>query len=362
MEAVNTAETESSPSTVSSDIPEVHITGEIKGEIPTNASVNHIWGGGMCEAGGLIYYISDGGKGEDSPLHIVRMKVDGSQSKAVTGEYARIYGLTADEKNLYFMAATSQEGEDSAFYALPLNGGDEKKLLLCDWEYGFPQTAGGRLYWEKDSEPNEKSNVVNIMCMDPDGSDIRQLFSVPVPYGSPFCFLATGNGLYYAFSNGEDRSNCTLFHTDLNGNNREQLCKSDLEISSLLYDQGNVYFTALHIEGGMYTSVYRLDENDVESVVLERISYFPQDEAVNYFYGISGGVIYYFDFGKTGEDQYAFVLHSYDIITKQDAVIFLDEQDNPYLHSIRGKTIDVQSIGGFYILGNDIYYKFFNTP
>lgn len=334
---------------------------DISAEIPANASVNYAWGGSMCEAGGLVYYVSAGGKGTDGPVYIARMNPDGSGSTAATGEYSYLYGLTADDNNIYFMASTDRDGADEALYALDQNGGGEKKIKLRDWKFGSPQAAGGRLYWEQDSDPDSADNITSIMSMNPDGTEALQLFSVPVPYGDPFYFLATPNGLYYSCPAGRDDGDaCALFHTDLQGQNKVQLNKQNLDrIDKLFYDENNLYFITLnHDKGdGLYSTVNRMDENGGQSVILQHIDYFPQDQAINAFCGVSGNIFYYFDVG----DSSGIDIHSYDIARQQDKILAKAETKSPpALHSIKGKTIGVQSVAGLYILGNDVYYGFFD--
>lgn len=199
--------------------------------------------------------------------------------------------------------------------------------------------------------------------MNPDGTDMRQLLSIPTPYGGYFYFLATSNGLYYSCEIGQDYDSCAVFHTDLQGKNKEQLNKQNLgRVDTLIYDQNNLYFTTLNIEGGMCSTVNRLDENGQKSVVIQRIDYFPQDDGINYFYGISDNIFYYFNYDKTNSNSYGMDLHSYDITSKQDKMIAKVEIDYPsLLKSIRGKTFNNQSVEGLYILGNDLYYRFVDT-
>ncbi len=338
----------------------IEVSGKIPAEIKTNPSVNRAWGGQMCEAGGAVYYVADGGKGKDAPVHIARMNPDGSET-AVTGEYATVYGLTADDNNLYFLAATSRETSGEALYTLPLSG-DKKELKMRDWDFGAPQAAGGRLYWEQDSNPDSKDNVTSIMSMNPDGTDARQLLFVPVPYSSPFYFLATPDGLYYSCPADPDGDACALFYTDLQGQNKVQLNKQKLDrIDTLFYDENNLYFITLNYDkgDGLYSTVNRMDANGGQSVVLQHIDYFPQDDGANYFCGVSGNVFYYFGFDGGGMRE----LHSYDMIRMQDnSIAKADTDERPVLRSVRGMTIDVQSSHGFYILGNDLYYSFYDEP
>ncbi|MEI6101910.1 MAG: hypothetical protein WCP73_08740, partial [Eubacteriales bacterium] len=326
---------------------------DLPANIPANPSVNYAWGGHMCEAGGSLYYVSDGGKGEDSPVHIARMNADKSQGIAVTGEYEYIYGLTADENNLYFMAPTSQ-GIYDALYALPLNGGGEKKIKTRDWTYGYPQAAGGKLYWESDSDPVSKDNVVNIMCMNPDGTDEKQLLSIPLGYSDYFHFLATSNGLYYSCPTSTDNDDCALFHTDQQGQNKVQLNKQNLgRVDMLFYDQNNIYFLTLNFDNNDYAIVSRMDANGQTSVIIKHIDY------IDYFCGVSENILYYFNYG----DSDGMDLRSYNMINKKDKIIANVEMQTPsILHSIRGKTIDTLSSQGFFIVGNDLYYSFHRTP
>jgi hypothetical protein len=357
----------SATSTVSSDIlseaPEntpVVINGEMSSVIPTNPSVNFAWGGYMCEAGGNVYYVSDDGKGKHSPVHIVRVSADQSQGIAVTSEYASIYGLTADDNNLYFAAAIYMEDADS-LYALPLNGGVEKKL--CDWKFSAPQVAGGRLYWENNSDPGLKDNITTIMCINPDGTNAQTLLSIPNPYCKPFYFLATPNGLYYSCRVGPAKDDNALFHTDLQGKNKKQLNREKLgDIDLLFYDQNNLYFTTLNYDNGdgMYTTVNCLDKNGLKSVVIKRIDYFPQDEGIIAFFGVSANILYYFNFDNSNGGKTVMDLHSFDIERKQDKIIAKVDYEYPSeIHSILGKTIHVYSSQGLYIVGNDLYYSFY---
>jgi len=293
--------------------------------IQANESVNIAWGGYMCEADGLVYYVSrNGEKGK-----IMSMKSDGSHSAAVTAnEYDDIRELTAGGDSLYFAASSEADDEDT-IYRLPLSGGIERKI--AEGHTFSLQYANGKLYWEDYYQPlgiitSDQTTSIQIKCVNPDGSDIKTLYALKVPAGGgvAFEFLATQDGLYYAVeSPGDDHSD--IYRMDPDGKNTVKLNDSELDtVDKLFYDDGQLYYLMEHFDNGLFWDSFEtLDDKGEAKTIMREVGYYPQDYGDIEYCGISGHRLYYF------------VLRS---------------------------NIPNDGVFGLYILGDDIYFSPYAMP
>lgn len=364
--------TVSSSMSASTSIPSCN-NAAIRSNIPTNASVNVAWGGGMCEANGYVYYVS----ARDPQETIIRMNQDGSNPAVVSDGYYYIGNLTADSHNLYF-ASRSESNQIYTIYSLPLDGGIAQKVT--EGYIRELQTVNGRLYWEEYNTPtgvvsNDTTTSLQIKSVNPDGSDLKTLIDLKASAinEGPFNFVATDSGIYYSKSR-VSTSDYTIYsdvyHTDLSGNNSVKLNHDPLRcIYNIYCDQGNIYFLVENDFSAdrFSSSLVTLDKTGKTQIVLKHVDYFSQDFACLAYCGISDSIIYYFVFQQTNGSSanILMALHQYNISTNKDEVLLsgVDMGDSAVgtIASIHGKSIKGDSIG-MYILGNDIYFEPFQMP
>jgi len=316
----------------------------IPSDIPTNASVNVAWGGDMCEVNGFIYYVAYG--------TIVRMNPDGCNPTPVTGEHANISQLTSDNNNLYFVASS---GTLATLYRLPLSGGKEQPV--AEGDFGALQAANGKLYWKE-----YQDTKIQINCVNPDGSELRALFTQNTSDSVGFEFLVTGEGIYYA-------ADYDLYRMDLSGNNPVKLNNKPLgSIFKLFYDRGKLYFI---MDNGSYSldsfwaSLYTIDDwGNIKAIT--PVGYYPQDYGEIQYCGISDNLLYYF---IPTNDSYQHVwmdMYQFDLATGNETMILRHQEMGDAsvgtLSSLRGKSIPNIGVVGLYILGNDIYFSTYSLP
>ena len=336
--------------------------------IQANESVNIAWGGYMCEADGLVYYVSRNGEKEK----IMSMKSDGSHPAAVTAnEYDDIRELTADGDYLYFAASSEADDEDT-IYRLPLSGGIERKI--AEGHTFSLQYANGKLYWEDYCQPlgiitSDQTTSIQIKCVNPDGSDIKTLYSPQAPGGVAFEFLATQDGLYcVAESPGDDHSD--IYRMDPDGKNTVKLNNSELGIvDKLFYDEGQLYFLMEHFDNGLFWDSFEtMDDKGEAKTIVREVGYYPQDYSDIEYCGISGHMLYYFILCSNGgsSKHLPMDLHQFDLGSKRDAVLLRNaEMGDPavgVISSLQGKNIPNDGVFGLYILGDDIYFSPYAMP
>jgi hypothetical protein len=325
-------------------------------DIPVNSSVNASWGGGMCEAGGYVFYLYN----QDSKEQIIRMNADGSEPAVVfEDEDYDLYGLTADSERIYFQAKPRSAGPDIV-YSLPLGGGSAQKVT--EGSIMNLQCVGGRLYWQ---EHNPQTGTRGIKCCEPDGSDLRTLLSLTAAdlNDGHFECLVTEEGIYYVID--PDIRHSDIYRVDLTGENTVKLNNDSLGIIDLfLYDQGSLYFL---IENDFdvdpfSNSVRTIDKSGEITIIKDHIGYFHQGYGCTLFCGVSDGILYYFDDIKSpgGSSRHLLTdLHRYDISEGGDTILLHDvdmgAESVGTVFSIRGRCFE-GALSGMYILGNDVYF------
>lgn len=348
--------------------------GALNQMIPTNISTNIVWGGEMCEANGMVFFITTASDSSSGKSHIERMNPDGTEQTSVSDDYSYIGNLVSDNNNIYFTANTTSSYEGAnVIYSLPIAGGQISEV--AEGNINGLQMTKDRLYWTDCPRPPSgeikrgQTKPLAIKSAKKDGSDLQVLFSTNVPLAIyTFDFLATDAGLYY-YTQGSDYDHCNIYCMDLEGKNTVKLNKNELnQIDKLFYDNGNLYLVIHSDELDFRDSVVTLDSGGNVQTIIDSIGYFPQDFSVIQYCGVSDHVFYYFelDSGTDSSKKLLMSLHQYDIKSKTDSIvknnIEMGDSAVGTLQSARGKSIPCKGVTGFYIVGNDIYFEPFSLP